>query len=86
VLIILGGVFGFLALRPKVFDANALNSTISQQYKEKFGDSSISVNCPSDQKVSKGSTFTCDIPGRSEKIQVTVASSDGDYTWRPTGS
>jgi hypothetical protein len=36
--------------------------------------------------VSKGSTFTCDIPGRSGKIQVTVASSDGDYTWRPTGS
>jgi hypothetical protein len=44
------------------------------------------VSCPDNQKVSKGATFTCDIQGRSEKIQVTVASADGDYTWRPTGS
>jgi hypothetical protein len=36
--------------------------------------------------VSKGETFECSIAGRSEKIQVTVASDDGDYTWRPTGS
>ena len=73
VLIVLGGVFGFLALRPKVFDATALNSTISQQYKEKFGGSTIVVNCPDNQKVAKGETFTCDIQGRSqEKIQVTV--------------
>jgi hypothetical protein len=86
VLIILGGVFGFLTLRPKVFDATALNSTISQQYKEKFGGSTIAVSCPDNEKVSKGATFTCDIQGRSEKIQVTVASDDGDYTWRPTGS
>jgi hypothetical protein len=86
VLLVLGGVFGFLALRPKVFDADALNSTISTQYKEKFGGSSVTVSCPEDQEVSKGATFTCDLAGRSEKIQVTVSSDDGDYTWRPTGS
>jgi len=87
VLVVLGGVFGFLALRPKVFDATALNSTISQQYKEKFGGSTIVVNCPDNQKVAKGETFTCDIQGQTQqKIQVTVASDDGDYTWRPTGS
>ena len=86
VLLLLGGVFGFLALRPKVFDANALNRTISSQYKDKFGDASVSVSCPQGQKVSKGATFTCDIQGRSEKIQVTVSSKDGDYTWKPVGS
>lgn len=86
VLLVLGGVFGFLALRPKVFDADALNSTISSQYKDKFGDATVAVTCPDGQKVSKGTTFTCDISGRSEKIQVTVASDDGDYTWKPTGS
>jgi hypothetical protein len=70
-----------------VFDATALNSTISQQYKEKFGGSAIVVNCPDNQKVAKGETFTCDIQGQTQqKIQVTVASDDGDYTWRPTGS
>ncbi|HZB50668.1 MAG TPA: DUF4333 domain-containing protein [Mycobacteriales bacterium] len=86
VLLILGGVFGFLALRPKVFDADALNQTISSQYKDKFGDSTVVVSCPAGQEVSKGRTFTCDIQGRSEKIQVTVASDDGDYTWKPIGS
>ncbi len=86
VLLILGGVFGFLALRPKVFDADALNRTISSQYKEKFADATVTVTCPDGQKVSKGATFTCDVQGRSEKIQVTVASDDGDYTWKPVGS
>jgi flagellar basal body-associated protein FliL len=84
VLLILAGILGYLALRPKVFDENALNSTISSQYKDKFGDSNIQVSCPAGQEVSKGATFTCDIQGRSDKIQVTVSSDDGDYTWKPT--
>jgi hypothetical protein len=83
VLLILGGVFGFLALRPKVFDESALNSTIASQYKDKFGDSSVQISCPSGEEVSKGHTFTCDISGRSDKVQVTVTSDDGDYTWKP---
>ena len=86
VLLLVGGIFGYLAFRPKVFDADALNRTITGQYKDKFADATVDVSCPTGQKVSKGATFTCDIQGRSEKIEVTVASDDGDYTWKPVNS
>lgn len=71
---------------PKVFDADALATTIGQQYKEKFGDSAVRVSCPIDEPVVRGRVFYCSIDGRTERIEVTVRTEDGDYTWRPTGS
>ena len=65
---IVDGVGDARSFPPEVLlDATALNSTISQQYKEKFGGSTIVVNCPDNQKVAKGKTFTCDIQGRRRR-------------------
>lgn len=70
----------------RVFDAGALATTIGKQYEEKFGDTTAQVRCPSGQQVAAGKVFYCTIAGRPERIEVTVTSDDGDYTWRPVES
>jgi hypothetical protein len=70
----------------KVFDADALSVTIEQQYRDKFGDTAVQVRCPAGEPVTVGRVFYCTIVGRTEQVQVTVQTADGDYTWRPVGS
>lgn len=69
----------------KVFDAEALAATISRQYGEKFSDPAVQVRCPARERVAAGRVFECAVVGRSERIEVTVVSDDGDYTWKPVG-
>ncbi len=78
-------MLAFTFLGKKTFNADALNRDIASQFHDKFGQT-IQVTCPTGQQVTKGATFTCDgkvTGGESGKIEVTVTSADGDYTWKP---
>ena len=85
VILVGGAVLAFTFLGKKTFNADALNRDIASQFHDKFGQT-IQVTCPTGQQVKKGATFTCDgkvTGGESGKIEVTVTSADGDYTWKP---
>jgi hypothetical protein len=66
----------------RVFDADAMDRDIAGQYREKFGET-VQVGCPAGQPVVTGTTFTCSIVARSERIEVIVVNDNGDYTWKP---
>jgi hypothetical protein len=68
----------------RIFETDAMDRDIAGQYLGQFGER-VDVRCPRDQPVVVGRIFTCDIAGRSEKIEVTVTSAAGDYTWKPVG-
>jgi uncharacterized protein DUF4333 len=84
VLVVVGVLFATGILRKKVLDANALNSDIANQYKQRFTQT-VQIDCPKDKPAKSGTTFTCSISGSSQKIEVSVKDSDGNYTWRVTG-
>src|SRR5262249_28055615 len=49
-------------LYKKVFDQNALNTDIANQYNSHFLEK-VTVNCPKGQRVKKDTTFTCSLSG-----------------------
>jgi hypothetical protein len=68
---------GFLGFK-KVLDHSAVEQTL-----EKSGYSNVKCNDGKNPTVKKGATFTCTADGGT-KITVTIAKSNGDYTWAPT--
>ncbi len=83
VLVVAGVVLALTKFNKKVFDSAALNKDIATQYNDRFGEK-IEVDCPKNTQVKKGASFTCDIAGRDNTIEVKITSDDGDYTWRPS--
>ena len=67
----------------KVLDHNAVEQTIQAQSQNGSGDYT-GVSCPANEQVRSGTTFQCTASG-GKKINVTVTSSKGDYTWSPAG-
>jgi Domain of unknown function (DUF4333) len=64
----------------KVLDHTAVEKTIVSQSKG-IGDYT-SVSCPSGQEVKKNTTFQC-TANNGKKIDVTITSDSGNYTWKP---
>lgn len=72
-----------IGLGTTYFDETAVADTISGQYEDEF-DLGIKVDCPADQEVVQGDSFTCTgetDDGDTVNIDVEVTSDDGDYTW-----
>jgi hypothetical protein len=67
----------------KVLDHNAVEQTIQAQSQGGSGDYT-GVSCPANEQVKLGTTFQCTASG-GKKINVTVTSGRGDYTWSPAG-
>jgi len=63
-----------------VLDHSAVEKTIVSQSKG-IGDYS-SVSCPANQEVKKNATFQC-TANNGKKIDVTITSDSGNYTWKP---
>ncbi len=67
----------------KVLDRKAVEQTIEQQSKGGSGDFT-GVSCPANEEIKSGNTFQCTAAG-GKKINVTINSKDGQYTWTPAG-
>jgi hypothetical protein len=67
----------------KTIDSADLEGQLADQLSSQAGfkASQVSVDCPSDQKVEKGTEFTCNLktPDGAVTVNVTLTDDDGNY-------
>ena len=81
------GLFAFLAfvapgfLNRTVFDQAAVQSGVQRILADSYSQTAQSVQCPEDQPVEVGASFTCTatIDGENRSVTVTVKTDDGQY-------
>ena len=81
VVVVALGFVGPAYFTSKVFDQRALQSGVQGVLTSSYGQKVDSVSCPAQQKVSSGSTFTCQatIGGKQTAVMVTVKDNSGTY-------
>ena len=81
VVVVALGFVGPAYFTSKVFDQRALQSGVQGVLTSSYGQKVDSVSCPAQQKVSSGSTFTCQatIGGKQTAVTVTVKDNSGTY-------
>ena len=82
VVVVGGVVFASVSAGTKTLDQTAAQKGVEQIVTESYGVRSVSgVNCPSGQKVEKGSSFECSltVDGSPKKVTVTFTDDDGTY-------
>lgn len=72
-------------LNTTVFDQQSIEGDIQRVLQEGMGVSVESVNCPADQEVKEGLTFTCGLTvnGQQQTVELKVTSDEGHYTVNP---
>lgn len=79
------GVLGFVTpgfFNKKVLDQNAVQQGVVKILKERYQEEATDVQCPADQEVKAGNSFTCDlkVDGEARTVTITVKTeSDAQY-------
>ncbi|MEU5843630.1 DUF4333 domain-containing protein [Rhodococcus sp. NPDC047139] len=76
------GVIAATTLGGKVLDTDSTQAGVAQVLTESYGAGQVGdVQCPSDQKVEVGHSFTCSVTvdGQFREVTVTVTDDDGTY-------
>lgn len=69
-------------LNTTTFDEQSVEQSVQRLVQESFGIEASDVDCPGDQPVEKGHTYSCTLTagGEQQSVKITVTSEEGHYT------